>query len=55
MQIAKEGVPCSLLSIPLKYMHTTVEVLSFSDLEAVGNLIAEMVADFSLEELRCSL
>lgn len=55
VQIARDGVPCSLLSIPLKFMHTTVEVLSFSDVEAVGNLIAEMVADFSLEELRCSL
>ena len=55
VQIASSGIPCALLSIPLKFMHTTVETLDFKDVEAVGNLIAEMVADFSLEELQCSL
>ena len=55
VQIAREGIPCALLSIPLKYMHTSVEMLGFSDVCAVGNLIAEMVSDFSTEEMLCSL
>ncbi len=55
VQIARGGIPCALLSIPLKFMHTTVEMLDFKDVEAVGNLIAEMACDFSLEELLCSL
>ena len=55
VQIARDGVPCALLSIPLKFMHTTVEMLDFSDVEAVGALISEMVSDFNLEEMLCSL
>lgn len=33
------GVRCAMLSIPLRYMHTPVEVVTLSDLEAVANLI----------------
>ena len=37
------GIRTALLSIPLKYMHTPVEVVQVSDVEAVGNLIAQYV------------
>ena len=37
------GIRTALLSIPLKYMHTPVEVVQVSDVEAVGDLIAQYV------------
>lgn len=36
---AGAGVRCSLLSIPLKYMHTPIETLCVTDAEAVADLI----------------
>lgn len=48
MQIAANGVPTALLSIPLKYMHTSVETLAVSDVEAVSSLLEHFIKD--LEE-----
>ena len=39
IQVTKSGIPTALLSIPLKYMHTSVEMMSFSDFEATVSLI----------------
>lgn len=36
---ATEGVASALISLPLKYMHTTVETIAKSDMEAVIDLI----------------
>jgi tetrahedral aminopeptidase len=33
------GVPSALISLPLKYMHTTVEMVAYSDIEDCINLI----------------
>ena len=38
-----EGVASALISIPLKYMHTTVEMATYSDLENTIRLIYETV------------
>lgn len=38
----REGVPTALLSIPLKYMHTPVEVVSLGDIESVARLMAAL-------------
>ena len=47
MQTAKGGgVPTALLSIPLKYMHTSVETLAVSDVKATAKLLAAFIADF---------
>ena len=35
MQISREGVATSVLSLPLKYMHSPIEVLSLADMEQV--------------------
>ncbi|MCL1881792.1 MAG: M42 family peptidase [Oscillospiraceae bacterium] len=40
----KGGVKTALLSIPLRYMHTPVETLDLSDVEATGKLIAEFIS-----------
>lgn len=34
------GIPCGLLSIPLRYMHTTVEMASLKDMEQVAEVFA---------------
>ena len=43
VQTANEGVPCILVSIPLRYMHTLVEVLSLKDLENTSEIILEFI------------
>lgn len=42
--IAKEGSPVILLSIPSKYMHTPVEMISVDDVIATGRLAARYIA-----------
>ncbi|MBQ3379825.1 MAG: M20/M25/M40 family metallo-hydrolase [Clostridia bacterium] len=41
--ISGRGIPCALISIPLRYMHTGAEVVSVSDIEDAGRLAAEYV------------
>lgn len=45
IQIARDGVPTALLSMPLKYMHTSVETLAISDVEDVARLITEFIKE----------
>ena len=40
---SNEGVPSALISLPLKYMHTTVETASKEDIEQVINLMYSFV------------
>lgn len=54
VQVTKSGVPTLLLSIPLRYMHTTTETLSFDDVEAIGNLLCSVIKNLDLEELSCT-
>jgi endoglucanase len=48
MQVASEGIPTMVVGIPLRYMHTPVEVVSVKDIQRAGRLLAEFVV--SLEE-----
>ncbi|MBQ3573595.1 MAG: M20/M25/M40 family metallo-hydrolase [Clostridia bacterium] len=41
VQINGEGISSMLISIPLRYMHTNVETLDLTDVDAVSALIAE--------------
>lgn len=56
IQITKEGIPTALVSIPLRYMHTTVETLCMDDIKMSGRLLALFIAslckDF-VEGLTC--
>lgn len=44
MQVAAAGVPTMVLSIPLRYMHTPVEMVSLKDITRAGRLLAEFAA-----------
>jgi putative aminopeptidase FrvX len=43
IQIAREGIPTALLSIPLRSMHTPVETVAVKDVERVGRLLAAFI------------
>jgi endoglucanase len=45
VQIVAEGIPCAVLGIPLRYMHTPVETVSLKDIRRAGRLMAEFIAD----------
>ena len=47
MQLVRGGVASSVVSVPLRYMHTPIEVLDLGDLEAAAKLLATFCADLS--------
>ena len=40
MHLVRRGIPCGLVSIPLRYMHSPVEVVELADVEKTAQLIA---------------
>ncbi len=54
MQVVQEGAATALLSIPLKYMHTSVETLAISDVKAVSKLLTAFITELTdVEGLIC--
>jgi len=47
IQLSRGGVATGLVSVPLRYMHTPVEVLDLRDLEASAKLLAAFVSDLT--------
>jgi tetrahedral aminopeptidase len=47
IQIAREGVPTLLVSIPLRYMHTSTEVVCYKDVVEAGKLLALFIASIT--------
>ena len=45
IQVARSGIPTGLLSIPLKYMHTSVETMDMKDFEATVTLLERFVKE----------
>ncbi len=43
IQMTKSGIPCALVSIPLRYMHTNVEVIEYQDLLHTINLLKSFI------------
>lgn len=44
MQVTRSGVATGLISVPLRYMHTSVETLALDDVKKSGQLLANFVA-----------
>ncbi len=49
MQVAAEGIPTMVIGIPLRYMHTPVEMVALKDIERAGRLLAEFIAGLDVE------
>jgi putative aminopeptidase FrvX len=43
IQVAREGIPTAVIGIPLRYMHTPVEVVAAKDVLRAGRLVAEFI------------
>ncbi len=44
MQVVAEGIPTMVLGIPLRYMHTPVELVALKDIRRTAHLMAEFIA-----------
>jgi putative aminopeptidase FrvX len=44
MQVVAEGIPNMVVGIPLRYMHTPVEMVALKDVTRAGRLLAEFIA-----------
>ena len=44
LQTSGKGIPCSVISVPIRYMHTGVETADICDAENAARLIAEIVS-----------
>ncbi|HHT47284.1 MAG TPA: M42 family metallopeptidase [Firmicutes bacterium] len=56
IQVSLGGIPTALLSIPLRYMHTSVELVNPEDIKVAGKLLAFFLADLDgkfVEGLSC--
>lgn len=56
MQITKDGIPALVISIPLRYMHTSVELLDLNDIDHTARLLAQFINSISegtLEGILC--
>ena len=45
ISLTESGIKCGLISIPLKYMHSPVEVVDINDVESVSKLIVAYVKE----------
>lgn len=57
IQISKTGVLTAVLSLPLRYMHTSVETVNINDIKSVGEIICAFVRETEKlkesEEITC--
>jgi len=44
MQMVAEGIPTIVVSFPIRYMHTPVEMVALKDIQRTGHLLAEFIA-----------
>lgn len=51
IQISGSGVATGLISIPLRYMHTTVETMDIKDIKNTGKLLAYFISSLDNEDL----
>jgi tetrahedral aminopeptidase len=51
IQIIGEGIPTLLISIPIKYMHTSVEMVNMEDIRSTGRIMAKLIEKLKSEEV----
>lgn len=53
IQVAREGIPAGLLSIPIRYMHQPVETVALQDVERTGRLLSAFVGALPADYRPC--
>jgi len=51
IQVALQGIPTALFSIPLRNMHSPVETVDLRDIQRAGRLLAHFIADLDADFL----
>lgn len=49
MQVVADGFPTMVIGIPLRYMHTPVEMIAMKDMERAGRLLAETIVRLDVD------
>jgi endoglucanase len=49
LQVAAQGIPTMVISIPLRYMHTPVEVVALNDIHRTARLLAEFITRLEID------
>lgn len=44
VQVTREGIPTGLVSIPIRYMHSTVETVALADIDRTARLLAAFIS-----------
>lgn len=52
LQVAREGIPTMVVSIPLRYMHTPVEMVHLKDIQRTARLVTEFIAELDEEFMK---
>ena len=52
IQVARAGIPTGIVEIPIRSMHTPVEIVAPKDVERAGRLLAEFIAGLDEEFYR---
>lgn len=52
MQVAAHGIPTMVVSIPLRYMHTPVEVVALKDIQRTARLLAEFISRLDIDYMK---
>ena len=50
LQVTRAGVATGLVQLPNRYMHSAVETIAFSDLDAAADLLASFAIELSSED-----
>ncbi|MCM0648229.1 M42 family metallopeptidase [Clostridium swellfunianum] len=51
IQVVGDGIPTLLISIPIKYMHTSVEMVNIEDIKNTGRIMAKFIEKLRSEEV----
>lgn len=51
IQVAREGIPTALLSIPVRYMHSPAEMVALADIDRTARLLAGFIARLGPDSL----
>lgn len=51
LQVTEEGIPCEVIGIPLRYMHSPIEIVSMKDIHRTGRLLARFISQLEPDSL----